>query len=90
MLVPDAVLAGGECRELGDVGTGDEGAPAGTSQDADANRRVGIHLLADADERVVHVPGHGIPGFGPVERHEGNRPVGVEQDARGGHVRLLR
>ena len=76
-LVRERILARERARELRDVGAGGE-RTAGALQDEDADVTVGVHAVAGLDQRVVHLPGHRVPGLGTIERQRRDRTVGGE------------
>ena len=81
LFVHPAVLAGRKRRELADVrARAEDAAAAANHERAQAGLRV--HAIAGLDERVVHLPGHGVAGLGPIDREAGDGAVDVE----GGHV----
>ena len=82
-LVGEAVLGGLEDLELADVGAGHEGLAAGAAQDEDAHGIVGIHLLADLEQPLVHGPGHGVAGLRPIEGERHDRSVSGDERVRG-------
>ena len=78
-LVGEGVLARREARKLADVGARDERLAARAPQDEHADAGVGVHAIARLDQRVVHVPGHRVAGFGPVERQNAIGAVDLER-----------
>jgi hypothetical protein len=52
-------------------------APAGANDEYSNVGRL-VDALAGLDERVVHRPGHRVPGLGPVDGEEGNRTTNHE------------
>src|SRR5205807_262276 len=51
---------------------------------------VAIRALAGVDERVVHLPRHGVPRLGTVERERRERTVGFVNRVRDGQENLRR
>ena len=78
LLVLHAVVSIGEVLKLCDVGAGDERLAAGAAQHQDAQRRVAVDALAGVDERLVHLPRHGVARVGTIEGQECERSVGLE------------
>ena len=85
--VADHVVPRREACKLTDVGARDERLAARAAEDEHAHARVGVDAIAGLHQRLVHLPRHGVSGFGAVEREERDRTVDIEQHARGGHVR---
>src|SRR6185503_1968551 len=84
LLVVDRILRLAEALELRDVRARYERFAAGAFENEDAHLRVGIHLLARADERVVHRPCHRVTRLWTVEGQKGKWRIDLEQGV--GHV----
>jgi len=79
-LVLDAVLRRAEALELTDVRAGDEGLAARPAQHEDPDGVVGIHFLGGLVQALVHIPRHGIAGFGPVEGQGDYGVLAIDED----------
>ena len=85
--VADDVVPRGEACKLTDVGARHERFAARAAEHEHPHVRIGVDPIAGLHQRLIHLPGHGVSGFGAVEGEHRDRTVDVEQHARGGHVR---
>jgi len=74
-LVGNAVLGPVEDLELADVRPRHERLAARAAKHEHAHRVVGVHLLADLVEPIVHAPGQGVARLGAIEGQRDHRPV---------------
>src|SRR5579875_548430 len=72
----------GECLELADICSGNEGTIPRTSQDEDAQIGISLDRVADAHQGIVHCEGHRVPRLGTVEGNPGDRTAPLKENIR--------